>query len=117
MPRTYNQQKKLHVKKGDMVEVLSGNDKGKRGRILAAFPSKERVLIEGVNIRIKHQKPNQNYPKGGRIEKEMPIHVSNVLPIDPVQDKPTRVGRKQVESNGKLRWVRVAKLSGEVLDK
>ncbi len=117
MPRTYNQQKKLHVKKGDMVEVLSGNDKGKRGRILAAYPSKERVLVEGVNIRIKHQKPNQNYPKGGRIEKEMPIHVSNVLPIDPVQDKPTRVGRKQVESNGKLRWVRVAKLSGEVLDK
>lgn len=117
MPRTYNKQKKLHVKKGDIVEVLSGNDKGKRGRILAAYPSKERVLVEGVNIRIKHQKPNQNYPKGGRIEKEMSIHVSNVLPIDPVHDKPTRIGRKQIEVNGKMRSVRVAKLSGEVLDK
>lgn len=117
MPRTNNEQKKLHVKKGDIVEVLSGNDKGKRGRILTVYPSKERVLIEGVNVRTKHQKPNQNYPKGGRIEKEMPIHASNVLPIDPVQDKPTRIGRKQIEKNGKLRWVRVSKLSGEVLDK
>lgn len=117
MPRKFNQQNKLHVKKGDMVEVLSGNDKGKRGRILTVYPAKERVLIEGINVRVKHQKPNQNYPKGGRIEKEMPIHASNVLPIDPVNDKPTRIGRKQVESNGKLRWVRVAKLSGEVLDK
>jgi large subunit ribosomal protein L24 len=117
MPRKYNLQKKLHVKKGDLVEVISGNDKGKRGRVLTVYPARERVLVEGVNVRIKHQKPNQNYPKGGRIEKEMSVHASNVLPIDPIKNKPTRIGRQLIEVNGLTKWVRVAKMSGEVLDK
>lgn len=117
MSRKLNTQPKLHVKKGDTVSVLSGNDKGKTGKVLRVYPSKERVLVEGVNIRIKHQKPNQEFPQGGRIEREMPIHVSNVLPLDPSTNQPTRVGRKQIEVNGKTKWVRYAKVSGEILDK
>jgi large subunit ribosomal protein L24 len=117
MPRKYNKQRKLHVKKGDQVEVLSGNDKGKRGKVLMVFPKRERVLVEGINIRVKHQKPSQENPRGGRLEQEMPIHVSNVLPIDGVTDEPTRIGRQKITESGKERWVRVAKVSGETLDK
>ncbi|MCH8568672.1 MAG: 50S ribosomal protein L24 [Balneolales bacterium] len=122
MPRKFNKQKKLHVKKGDMVKVISGASRGKGkedgiGKVLMVFPETERVLVEGINVRVKHQKPNQEYPQGGRLQKEMPIHVSNVMPLDPVSNEPTRVGRKKIEENGKSRWVRYSKLSGEVLDK
>jgi large subunit ribosomal protein L24 len=117
MPRTFNKQNKLHVKKGDTVRVISGNDKGKDGRILTVYPSKERVLVEGINMRTKHQKPSQESPQGGRTQREMPIHVSNVMPLDPATNEPTRVGRKLIEEGGKTRWVRYAKSSGEVLDK
>ncbi|PXW87707.1 LSU ribosomal protein L24P [Streptohalobacillus salinus] len=103
----------MHVKKGDKVQVLSGKDKGKQGTVLAAFPKKERVLVEGVNIVKKHQKPSQDNPQGGILEKEAPIHVSNVLPIDPKSGEPTRVGYE--ERDGKK--VRIAKKSGEALDK
>lgn len=117
MPRKFNKQNKLHVKKGDIVSVIAGNDKGQSGRVLMVFPEKNRVLVEGINMRTKHQKPSQEYPQGGRIKQEMPIHVSNVLPQDPVSNEPTRVGRKRIEEEGKGRWVRYSKLSGEVLDK
>lgn len=117
MPRTSNQQKKLHVKKGDIVRVISGNDKGKEGRILTVYPAKERILVEGINMRTKHQKPNQENPQGGRTQREMPIHVSNVMPLDPVSNEPTRIGRMRVEANGKSTWARYAKKSGELLDK
>ncbi|WP_071458959.1 50S ribosomal protein L24 [Bacillus massilinigeriensis] len=103
----------MHVKKGDKVMVISGKDKGKTGNILAAFPKQSRVLVEGVNIVKKHAKPSQLNPQGGIISKEAPIHVSNVMPIDPKSGEPTRVGYK-VEDGKK---VRVAKKSGEVLDK
>lgn len=103
----------MHVKKGDKVMVISGKDKGKTGVILAAFPKKDRVLVEGVNIVKKHSKPSQMNPQGGIISQEAPIHVSNVMPIDPKSGEPTRVGFK-VEDGKK---VRVAKKSGEVLDK
>lgn len=116
MPRKKNHHKKLHVKRGDIVEVIAGNDKGKRGKILDVNPQKERVIVEGVNIRVKHEKPSQQYQQGGRIEIEMPIHASNVMPLDPVSDNPTRIGRKRIEESGKSRWVRYAKDSGEVLD-
>ncbi|MEX2395966.1 MAG: 50S ribosomal protein L24, partial [Balneolales bacterium] len=109
--------KKLHVKKNDQVEVLTGNDRGKRGKILMVFPEKERVLVEGINMRTKHQKPTQENPQGGRSQQEMPIHVSNVLPIDPTTDEPSRIGRKRITESGKERWVRFAKVSGETLDK
>ncbi|CAH2716637.1 MULTISPECIES: 50S ribosomal protein L24 [Neobacillus] len=102
----------MHVKKGDKVRVISGKDKGKTGVILAAYPKDSRVLVEGVNIVKKHSKPSQVNPQGGIISFEAPIHVSNVMPIDPKSGNPTRVGYKTIDD----KKVRVAK-SGEVLDK
>ncbi|WP_461201272.1 50S ribosomal protein L24 [Anoxybacillus sp. TBDG-1] len=103
----------MHVKKGDKVQVISGKDKGKQGIILAAFPKKNRVLVEGVNIVKKHVKPSQANPQGGIISQEAPIHVSNVMPLDPKTGLPTRVGYKVVDG----KKVRYAKRSGEILDK
>ncbi|WNS75619.1 MULTISPECIES: 50S ribosomal protein L24 [unclassified Bacillus (in: firmicutes)] len=103
----------MHVKKGDKVMVISGKDKGKTGVILAAFPKQDRVLVEGVNIVKKHSKPSQVNPQGGIISQEAPIHVSNVMPVDPKSGNPTRVGYKTVDG----KKVRVATKSGEVLDK
>ncbi|GIN42136.1 50S ribosomal protein L24 [Heyndrickxia sporothermodurans] len=103
----------MHVKKGDKVMVITGKDKGKTGVILAAFPKKDRVIVEGVNIVKKHSKPSQANPQGGIVNFEAAIHVSNVMLLDPKTNEPTRVGYQEV--NGKK--VRVAKKSGEVLDK
>ncbi|MDM5296730.1 50S ribosomal protein L24 [Bacillus pumilus] len=103
----------MHVKKGDKVVVISGKDKGKQGVILAAFPKQDRVLVEGINLVKKHSKPTQANPQGGISEQEAPIHVSNVMPLDPKTGEVTRVGYK-VEDGKK---VRVAKKSGQVLDK
>jgi large subunit ribosomal protein L24 len=103
----------MHVKKGDKVQVISGKDKGKQGVILEAFPKKDRVLVEGVNVIKKHSKPSQMNPQGGIMSQEAPIHVSNVMPIDPKTGNPTRVGYKEVDG----KKVRIAKKSGEVLDK
>ncbi|MBS4210551.1 50S ribosomal protein L24 [Bacillus sp. FJAT-50079] len=103
----------MHVKKGDKVMVISGKDKGKTGTILAAFPKKDRVIVEGVNIVKKHSKPSQDNPQGGINSQEAAIHVSNVMPLDPKTNEPTRVGYKEVDG----KKVRVAKKSGEVLDK
>ncbi|MDX1546998.1 MAG: 50S ribosomal protein L24, partial [Rhodothermales bacterium] len=87
------------------------------GRVLRVFPKTERVIVEGVNIRVRHTRPNQMYPNGGRIEREMPIHVSNVMPLD-TDGNPTRVGRKRIEDpeTGRGRWIRYAKTTGEELD-
>ncbi|MDZ7690473.1 MAG: 50S ribosomal protein L24 [Balneolaceae bacterium] len=108
--------KKLHVKKGDDVKVIAGNDRGKEGRVLAVFPKKDRVLVEGINMRYSRNKPTQQNPKGGRIEREAPIHISNVMVIDPNSGEPTRVGRKRIDEDGGGRWVRYAKTSGEIID-
>ncbi|HEX7063611.1 MAG TPA: 50S ribosomal protein L24 [Bacillales bacterium] len=102
----------MHVKKGDKIQVISGKDKGKQGVILQALPKKERVIVEGINIVKKHSKPSQANPQGGIVEQEAPIHVSNVMPLDPKSNEPTRVGY-QIE-NGKK--VRIAKKSGQKLD-
>jgi len=106
--------KKLHVKKGDIVVVIAGKDKGKKGRVLAAYPKKDRVLVEGVNLVKKHQKPNPANPQGGIVTQEAPIHVSNVLIADPKTGEPTRVGIKILENGKKVRY---AKKSGEIIDK
>ncbi|GEL78057.1 50S ribosomal protein L24 [Tenuibacillus multivorans] len=103
----------MHVKKGDKVKVITGKDKGKEGTILEAYPKKERVLVEGVNYIKKHAKPSQENPQGGILTQEAPIHVSNVMPVDPKSGEPTRVGYE--ERDGKK--VRIAKKSGEPLDK
>lgn len=116
MPRSSNKRKKLHVKKGDTVLVISGNDKGTRGRVLTVFPKKERVLVEGINMRTFHEKPTQENPQGGRLKREAPIHSSNVMVIDPTTDEPTRIGRRRVEEEGSGRWVRYSKSSGEIID-
>ncbi|MBC5638562.1 50S ribosomal protein L24 [Ornithinibacillus sp. BX22] len=103
----------MHVKKGDKVIVISGKDRGKTGTILEAYPKKDRVLVEGVNMIKKHAKPSQENPQGGILNQEAPIHVSNVMPVDPKTGKPTRVGYEV--RDGKK--VRIAKSSGEALDK
>jgi len=93
----------MHVKKGDKVRVISGKDKGKTGVILASYPKDSRVLVEGVNIVKKHSKPSQVNPQGGIISFEAPIHVSNVMPIDPKSGNPTRVGYKTVDGKKSTR--------------
>ncbi len=105
---------KMHVKKGDEVVVITGKDKGKKGRVLASFPSDSKVLVEGVNLIKKHSRPSQRNPQGGILTQEAPIHVSNVMIVDPKTGAATRVGKK-IQSNGEK--VRVAKKSGEVIDK
>lgn len=110
----------MHVKKGDKVRVIAGKDKGKTGVILAGFPGKDRVLVEGVNIVKKHTKPNQENPQGGIVSVEAPIHVSNVMLIDPKSGEPTRVGytfeEKDIDGAKHLVKYRVAKKSGEIID-
>ncbi|MCB9716828.1 MAG: 50S ribosomal protein L24 [Myxococcales bacterium] len=102
------------VKQGDDVVVVAGKDKGSRGRVLRVFPGADQVLVEGVNVRTKHIKPSQTNPQGGRIKKEVPIHISNVMLADPQDGKPTRVRIQTLESGQR---VRVAVRSGEQIDK
>jgi len=101
--------KKFHIKKGDTVYVNAGNDKGKTGKVLSMDPSKDRAIVEGVNMVSKSTKPNSKQPQGGIIKQEAPIHISNLNLIDPQSGKPTRVGIK-VDGDKK---VRIAKKSGE----
>jgi large subunit ribosomal protein L24 len=103
----------MHVKKGDKVQVISGKDKGKQGVVLQANPKNERVIVEGINIVKKHAKPSQMNPQGGILSQEAPIHVSNVMPLDPKAGVPTRVGYETVDG----KKVRIAKKSGVSLDK
>lgn len=104
----------MKIKKGDTVIVISGKDKGKKGKVLNAFPREDKVLVEGVNVKKKHQKPTKNNPKGQILDKTFPIHVSNVMIQDPKDKKPTRVGY-QKNASGKGN-VRIAKRSGTVLN-
>ncbi|RAL23266.1 50S ribosomal protein L24 [Thermoflavimicrobium daqui] len=120
---------KLHIKKDDVVIVMRGKEapyfdekQGKKvytkGRVIKVFPKEERVLVEGCNIVKKHSRPTQTNPQGGIIEKEAPIHVSNVMIEDPKTKQPTRIGYKFIEGkNGEKKKVRYAKKSGEILDK
>ena len=102
------------IVKGDQVLVISGNDRGKTGKVLAVFPEKQRVLVEGVNFVKRHTRPSQKDPKGGIQEREAPIHVSNVMPYDSKSGRGTRV-RSRTLSDG--RRVRESAASGEVLEK
>ncbi len=104
---------KMKIKKGDTVVVLNGRDKGKTGEVLRAMPKDGKVLVQGVNVVKKHQKPTQTAP-GGIVEKSMPIDVSNVSLIDPKDGKATRVGYKILDDGRK---VRIAKRSGDIIDK
>ena len=103
---------KFKIKKGDTVVVNAGKDKGKKGEVLEVITAKSRVIVQGVNVVKKHQKPTQFAP-GGIEEKELSIHVSNVSLADPKTGKPTRVGYKKLKGGKK---VRVAKASGETVE-
>ena len=103
---------KMHVKKGDTVLVLSGNDKGKQGKVMSVDVKSQRAIVEGVRIVSKHTRPNAEHPQGGIIKQEAPIHISNLMVVDK-SGKPTRVGRKKDEKTGKL--VRYSKKTGEII--
>jgi large subunit ribosomal protein L24 len=106
---------KARVRKGDQVVVISGKDRGKRGRVLQVLPKTSRILVEGIQMAKRHTKPNpQKNVKGGIVERESSIHLSNVMLVDPDTDAPTRLGAKFLEDGTK---VRVARKSGAVLDK
>ncbi len=104
---------KLKIKKDDNVVVISGRDKGKQGKVLRVFPAEERAVVQGVHIARRHSKPSMGDP-GGIVEKELKIHISNLAHVDPQSNKPTRVGYKFLDGGRK---VRIARRSGEVIDK
>ncbi len=104
---------KLKIKTGDTVVVLSGREKGKSGEVIRVIPKQNRVLVRDVNMVKRHAKPTPTHP-GGLIEKEAPLHVSNVALTDPKDNKPTRVGYRVLEDGRKVRF---ARRSGEVIDR
>ena len=107
----------MKIKKGDQVKVISGRNKGKIGKVLRVIPSTNRVLIEGVNLIYRHSRPSQTNPKGGIIEKEAPINLSNVMLYDARSGKPTRVNYKMIEDAEKktMTKVRISNKSGEII--
>jgi len=101
-----------HIVKGDMVKIITGDDRGKTGEVMAVYPSRNKVLVQGVNRVYRHLRPSKKHPQGGRIQKEMPVHISNVLPVDPKTGQATRVG---VRINADGSKERIARKSGESL--
>jgi len=97
------------IRKGDTVEVLAGNDRGKRGKVLRVLPDKSRLVVQGVNVRWKHLRKSQQNPQGGRMQREMPIHTSNVMLYDEAAGQRTRVGF--VREGG--RKIRIARKTGK----
>jgi large subunit ribosomal protein L24 len=113
MEKKSDKQPKMHIKSGDTVLVIAGDDKGKRGKVLSVNIQKRRVIVEGLNMVTKHVKPTANSPQGGIEKKEASIHASNLMLVDPTTGNATRIGRKAGE-NGKL--VRYSKKTGEVIN-
>ena len=101
---------KFHIKKGDIVIVNAGENRGQEGKVLQVFPKTQRAIVEGVNLVSKHTKPNAKSPQGGIIKQEAGVHISNLQVVDPVKGGPSRIGRR-LNDKGKL--VRYAKKSGE----
>jgi large subunit ribosomal protein L24 len=105
--------RKLKIKKGDNVVVVTGRDKGKTGEVLRVLPAQSRVIVQGVHVAKRHTRPRMGEP-GGIVEKELTIHISNVAHIDPQSHQPTRVGYKTLADGRKVRF---ARRSGEVIDR
>ncbi|MZP30264.1 50S ribosomal protein L24 [Heliobacterium undosum] len=105
---------KVHVRKGDLVQVITGKDAGKKGKIIEVIPAKNRVVVEKVNVVKRHSKPSKANPQGGIIEKEAPIDASNVMIFCPKCDRPVRSGHKFLENGDKAR---ICRKCGDVLDK
>lgn len=103
----------MRIKKGDLVHVVTGNDRGREGKVLKVYPKASRVIVEKINLIKRHQRPTQINPQGGIVEKEAPIHVSNVMLVCPSTKKPTRIG-KDILSDGSR--ARVSKKSGDMLN-
>jgi large subunit ribosomal protein L24 len=112
MERKFNKQPKLHIRKGDKVRVIAGDDKGKEGTVLEVNLEKRRAFVEGVNIMTKHEKPSAGKPEGGIKKVEAAIHISNLALLDPASGKATRVGRK---ANDKGQLQRYSKKTGEFI--
>ena len=107
-----NKKGKLHIRKGDTVLVIAGDDKGKKGKVLEVLLEKNRAVVEGINIVTKHTKPSAGKPEGGLKKTEAALHVSNLQLVDPATDKPTRIGRKL---NDKNKLQRYSKKTGEFI--
>lgn len=107
----------MRVKKNDQVLVISGEYKGKRGKVLKVYPAEDRIIIEGVNMIKRHMRPSQTMPQGGIVQKEAPVHVSNVMVIDPKTSEATRIRYGYLKDDGKRsrQKVRYAKKSGEII--
>lgn len=103
----------MHIKKGDSVVIISGKEKGKRGKVLHVSPQNNRAIIEALNMVTHHERPSQTNPQGGRVQKEAPIHASNIMLICGKCGKPTRIGRRVLEDGSK---VRVCKKCSEIVD-
>lgn len=103
--------KKLHIKKGDTVRVLSGKDRGREGRVLVVFPATQKAIVEGINIVYKHRRPDQQNPQGEIVEQEAGIHISKLMLV--ANGEPTRTGRVKNE-DGKG-WIRISKKTGEIV--
>jgi large subunit ribosomal protein L24 len=112
MERKSNKQPKLNIRKGDKVKVIAGNDKGKEGVVQEVLAEKRKVVVEGIKMITKHEKPSAGKPEGGIKKTEAAIHISNVMLLDPASGKPTRVGRK-ADDKGKLQ--RYSKKTGEFI--
>lgn len=112
MERKKNQQPKLHIRKGDTVKVLAGDDKGKQGKVLEVNPEKKRALVEGIKIMTKHTKPSAGKPEGGITKVESFVHISNLMLVDPASGNATRIGRK-LNDKGKLQ--RFSRKTGEII--
>jgi large subunit ribosomal protein L24 len=107
---------KTHLKKNDRVKVISGNHRGKEGKILKIFRSKKSVIVEGVNIIKRHTRPTQKNPQGGITQKEAPIHISNIMLIDPKSNEPSRIGMQIItDDSGNKKRMRYGKKSGEII--
>ncbi len=106
----------MKVHKNDNVLVISGNARGKTGKVLKVFPDKSRVIVEGVNITKRHSRPSQKNPQGGIVQKEAPIHVSNVMVICPKCNEPSRIGRKRIKDalTNKKQFMRICKSCNEM---
>jgi large subunit ribosomal protein L24 len=105
MERKFNKQQKLHIKTGDLVEVIAGNSKGKKGKITKIDAEKQRAFVEGVNMNTKHIKPAANNPQGEIVKIEGSIHISNLMVVNPQTGKPARTKRVKNETTGKLERV------------
>ena len=105
--------KKFRIKRGDRVVVISGRDRGRQGEVLRVLRKEDRLIVQGVNVVKRHQRPTAGHP-GGIIDKEAAIHVSNVAHVDPTSSKPTRIGYRTLDDGRKVRF---AKRSGEIIDR